>query len=154
MRLASSMSMTQVMPPTTRVCGWGFLPPKMAIICAPSLETCKGIEVMGHDDEICLGRQLEGRIAPVGIGKGSEPAGLDELFQPLLYGLVVGLGAVVGVVAVRSWQAPRPFSGRLTGPDDIHPVEPMQMIEVHDVVGHVLGCIDEVSHEPRIGRRP
>ena len=38
----------------------------------------QGIEVVGHDDQVGLGWQLEGGVAPVGIGKGPEPAGFDD----------------------------------------------------------------------------
>ena len=44
----------------------------------------EGLEVVGHAEEVDLGRQLVGRVAPVAVGEDAELAALDERRQALL----------------------------------------------------------------------
>ena len=69
----------------------GILPAEDGHHLRAQFGNLQGIQIMGGDDQIGFRRQLVGWVAPVGVGKGSEPAGFDEFCQPLLNGLVVRL---------------------------------------------------------------
>jgi len=47
----------------------------------------QGLEIMGHRQQVDLGRQLHGRMAPVAVGENPQLAGVHKGLEPLLHGL-------------------------------------------------------------------
>jgi len=88
-------------------------------------------------------------MPPIGVGKRTELAAVDEGLQPLLHLLEVvgaaprGVGNVVG-------------QGRglgrvgLQGADHVHPVQGVQVIEMDDVIVLVLRAMHEVANQASI----
>ena len=99
---------------------------------------------MGHRHEVGFGGQLVGGIAPVTVHEGAELAGLHEALEPILDIAEIawrgqgpggdGLGQVGGRLGVRP-----------QGRDHVHPVQGMQMIEVHQVIMGLEGQLHEVA---------
>ena len=110
----------------------------------------QGLEVVGHGQEIDRGRQLVGRTAPVTVGKDAQLPAADK-------GLEARLD--VGEVFRRTLRPGRNAACDLRGvlgiglerADHVHPVQGVQMIEMHDVILHELGAEHEVADQFRIG---
>ena len=94
------------------------------------------LQIMRHRHQIGFGRQLIGRMAPVAVLERAELAALDELLQPRLHVLEI---ARRGHRPVRDRLRQRDVVRRigLQRGNDIHPVQRVQMIEMHDVVVHL-----------------
>ena len=69
------------------------------------------LEVVRHRQQVGLGRQLVGRVAPVAVGEQAQLAGVDELLDPRLDALEVGLGARGGQAEMRLRRARRSAAG-------------------------------------------
>jgi len=113
----------------------------------------QGIQVMRRDHEVRLGGQLVGGVAPVCVGKGPQPPRLHEAGEPVLDGLVVRCRAIVGVGVDALGQFDGSIRVRFEGAHDVHPVQAVQVVEMHDVVAQVPDPLCQISDQPRIGRR-
>ena len=111
------------------------------------------LQIVGDGQQIGLGRQPIGRIAPVAVGEGTELTGLDEALDP---GLHVAEIAGRGQRPVRDRL--RQFGGRLgiglERRDHVHPVQRMQMIEVHQMVVRVERQLHDVADGVGVLRDP
>ncbi len=106
---------------------------------------------MRHRHEVRLGRQLVGRVTPVGAREDAELAALDESLHLLLHvGEVPGRGTCVAADRLRQRAGRRRV--RAERRDHVHPVERVQVIEVHDVVVHVLRPDHQISDQVRVRR--
>jgi hypothetical protein len=105
---------------------------------------------MGHGHQVGLGRQLVGRVAPVTIGEDAELAGLDEGLDAFLdIGEVAGGG--LGPTADGLGQCRGGLGVGAQAADHVYPVQGMQVVEVHDMVMHILGTDHQVADEVGIG---
>ena len=107
---------------------------------------------MRQSHEIGLGRQLVGRVAPIGVGEDPELAALNEGLEAILH---PGKVLCARQRPVRDRLSQRGGLGRVGAEraDDVDPVQRVQMIEVDHVVLNVLRRHDQIAQEPRIGRR-
>ncbi len=109
------------------------------------------IEVVRHGHEVGFRRQLVGGVPPVAVAEEAELAAVHLLLQ---LGLHVGEIARRGSGVLR--QRLRQRRGRLRvglqRGDDIHPVQCMQMVEMHDVVVDVLCADHQVADQLGVGR--
>ena len=103
-------------------------------------------QIMGHGQEIHFGRQFVGFVAPVAIGEDPELAAPHESRQP---GLHVGevLGRCLGPTGDASGNLRRFRGIALQGAHHVDPVQRVQMVEVNDVILHVLGAEHQVAHQ-------
>ena len=110
----------------------------------------KRVEVMSDGDEIDFRRQLVGRVSPVAVGEDAETAGGEGL------DLVLHAGEICRRILVPLGEGLRQLCGflgiGLESVDDVDPVERVQVIEVDDVVLHVLGGHHDVADELSGGR--
>ena len=111
----------------------------------------QGVEIVRHGHQVGFGRQLVGRVAPVGVGEDAELALLDEGLDFLLH-----VGEIAGRRFRIARQALRQRRGglgvRLERGNHVDPVERMQVIEVHHVVVHVLRGDHQVADQFGVGR--
>ena len=105
----------------------------------------EGVQIVGNADQIHFRRQLVGGMAPVAIGEDTQAAG-GECLDLVLYCAEVG-GGVLVPLGERARQFGRLFRIGLERVDDVHPVERVQMIEVNDVILHVLGRQHDVADQ-------
>ena len=104
------------------------------------------IEVVRHGHQVRFRRQLVGRVPPVTVGEYPELSTLDESTHALLHVREVpGRGA--RVTADRLGKGRGGLRVRLQRRDHVHPVERVQVIEMHDVVVHVLRADHQVADE-------
>ena len=109
------------------------------------------VEVMRQCHQIGFRRQLVGGVAPVAVGEDAELAALDEALHLLLHvGEIAGRGARIGR-ADRLRQLRGGFRVGLQCGHHIHPVQRMQMIEVHHMVVDVLRADHQVADQLRVG---
>ena len=66
------------MPPTRKLCRWGFLPPENGVDLDETALPVERLQVMRHRHEVGFGRQLIGGMAPIGVGEDAELAALDK----------------------------------------------------------------------------
>ena len=91
-------------------------------------------------------------MAPVAAGERPEPAALDEGLQPLAHcGEMRGAG--LRVFRQRLGQDGRLLRVGFQRAGHVHPVERVQVVEVHDVIMDVLAGGDEVAQQPGVHRR-
>jgi hypothetical protein len=103
-------------------------------------------QVVGHGQQVDLGRQFIGRMAPVGVGEDGELAAVGDGLHLLLYVGEVA-GRRVGPVGERLLDI-RCFLGiGLERGHNIHPVQRVQVIKVHDVIVHVLLGDHQVANQ-------
>ena len=110
----------------------------------------KRIQIMRHGHQVRLRRQLVARVAPVGVGEDAELPGFDQLLDAALHvGEIAGRGARVARNRLRQSR------GRLRvgfeRRHDIHPVERMQVIEMHHMVVHELRADHQIADQLRVG---
>ena len=108
------------------------------------------VEIVRHADQVHLGRQLVGRMAPVAVGEDAQTAGGKGLDLVLHFGEV---GRRVLVPLRKRLRQLRGLLGiGLERVDDVHPVERVQVIKVDHVILHVLRGEHDVADELRRGR--
>ena len=95
------------------------------------------LEVVRHRHQVGFGRQLVGRVAPVGVGEGPELAAIDELLRRSLHAGEV-LRARQRPVGDRLGERRRLRRIGRQRRHDVDPVERVQVVEVDDVVLHAL----------------
>ena len=109
------------------------------------------VQIVRHGHEIRFRRQRIAGIAPVGVGEQAELPGRHQLADARLYlGEVAGRGARVGRDRLRQRRACLRIS--LERRDDVHPVERVQVIEMHHVVVHELRDDHQVADQLGVGR--
>ena len=104
------------------------------------------LEVVRHRHQVGLGGQLVGRVAPVAVAERAQLPGLDELLQPVLQVAEVA-GRRHRPAADGLRQLGGLFRVGLERADDVHPVERMQVIEVHQVVMRIQRRVHQVAHD-------
>ena len=108
-------------------------------------------EIMRHRHQIGFRRQLVEGIAPIAVREDAELPALDEVLQ-----LLLRVGEIAGArfrpARDRLRQLRRRRRIGLERGDDIHPVERMQMIEVHHMVVHILRGDHQIADQLRVGR--
>ena len=104
----------------------------------------QGFDIMGCCHQVGFRRQFVGRMAPVGVGKGSQLAAVDKGLQPVLNIFKI-IGTAPGRIADIVGQGGCFCRIGLQGADNIHPVQGMQMIEMDDVIMLELGTMEQVS---------
>ena len=103
-------------------------------------------EIMRNRHQIGFRRQLVGGMSPVAAGENAELAAVDESLQALLHvGEIARAGLRVTGDGLRERRS-RCGIGLQRG-NDIHPVERMQMIKVHDMIVHVLRSDHQIADE-------
>jgi len=102
------------------------------------------LQVMRHRHQVGLGRQLVRWVAPVGVRERPELAGFDELLQPVLQVAEIARRRE-RPVRDRLRQFGRALGIGLEGRHHIHPVQRVQVIEVHQVVVHVQVQLHQVA---------
>ncbi len=105
---------------------------------------------MRDADQVHLGRQLVGRMAPVAVGKDAQ-ATRGKFLDLLLHLGKVGRGVLVPL-RKGTGQFSRLLRVGLERVDDIDPVQRVQMIEVHDVIMNVQGTGHQVADQLGGGR--
>ena len=109
----------------------------------------QGVQVVGHGQEVHFRRQLVGLVAPVAIGEDAQLSALHELLHAALHrGEVAGVG--LGPGAQRLGQLRGGHGVGLEHADHVHPVQGVQVVEVHHVVLDELGAEHEVAHQLRV----
>ena len=109
------------------------------------------IEIMRKRHEIRLRRQLVGWVPPIAVGEDPQLPGFDECLQPrLIVGEIAGRGPWIAGNALRQ----RRRLGRIGFQcgDHVHPIERVQVIEVNDMIVHVLCRDHEIADELRVVR--
>ena len=97
----------------------------------------QGLQVVGNRHQIRFRRKLVGGAAPVGIGKRTELAGLNKPFELVLHAAeITRRGFWPGRDTLL--QLGSRFRVRLKRADDVHPVQRVQMIEMHQVILGIL----------------
>ena len=103
-------------------------------------------QVMRYGHQVCLGRQLVGRVTPIGFGENAQLTRLDEVSDLFLHvGEVAGGALRIVADALRKRRGCRRI--RRQSRHDIDPVQCVQVIEMHHVVVHVLGTDHQVTNE-------
>ncbi len=108
------------------------------------------IEIVRHSHEVRLRRQGVAGMAPVGIGEDAELAGFDQFLDAILHvGEVAGGGSLVIRDGLR--QCRGGFRIGFERGYHVHPVERVQVIEMHHMVVHELRGDHEIAYQLRIG---
>ena len=108
------------------------------------------IEIMRHRHEVRLRRQLVERVAPVGVGENAELPRFDQLLDATLHvGEIAGRGARVARDRLRERRGRLRIG--LERRHHVHPVERVQVIEMHDVIVHELRADHQIADQLRIG---
>ena len=110
------------------------------------------LQVVRDEQQVLLGRQPVGRVAPVAVAEERELAGVGQPLHARAHRAEVRR-ARLRPVRQRLSQARRARRAGLQRRDDVHPVERVQVVEVDDVVVDELAARDQVAHELRVGRR-
>ena len=106
----------------------------------------EGIEVVRDRHQVRFRRQPVLRVAPVSLRKNSELTLLDEVRDFLLYVReIADRGS--RVIRHRLCQRGRRCGVRFQRRHDVHPVQRVQVIEVHDVVVDVLRTDHQVADQ-------
>ena len=111
----------------------------------------KRFEIMRHADEIHFRRQFIRGMSPVAVGEDTELAAADKRSQAFLQ---------IGKIG---WRTLRPIGNTLRDfrcffrvgfqcAHDIHPIQRMQMIKMHDVILQILRAEHEITNQFRIRR--
>ena len=108
-------------------------------------------EIVRQAQQVDFRRQFHRRVAPIAVRKDPKLAALHEGRDPLLH---------IREVVRRRLRPVRDTAGDLRGihrvglerADDIHPVQRVQMVEMHHVVLHVLRAEHQVAHQLGVGR--
>ncbi len=109
----------------------------------------ESLEVVGDDEEVRLGREPVGRMAPVAVGERPELAGLDNGREPVDDALEVR-GARLRPLAHRQGEGRgRRGVGTQRG-HRVDPIERVPMIEPHDVGLDVPRSGEEVADQPGV----
>jgi hypothetical protein len=103
----------------------------------------------GH--EIGLRRQLVGRMTPIGIREGPELAALDKGLHAVAHAGKI-LGARQRPIRDRLRQRRSFRRVRAERADDVDPIERVQVIEMDDVILHVLRRYDQIAEQPCVRR--
>jgi hypothetical protein len=97
-----------------------------------------------------FGRQAVVRVAVITVGKNTQLAGFNEVLE-----LRLGIGEIaragLGIARNRLRQLGSRLGVRRQRGNHVHPVERVQVIEVHHVVVHVLGADHQVADQLRVG---
>ena len=112
----------------------------------------QGLQVVGCGNQVGFGLKIVGRMAAqeVGVGKGSELSGGHEGIQLVLNGLeVFSLAGLAGSVFSQLGSLGRIS---LEGAGDVHKVQGVQVVEVHDVVVQLLLGQEQVADIGGVGR--
>jgi hypothetical protein len=131
---------------------------RMRVLAAEDRVQCHGvalpdqcIKIVGDGHQVGLGRQAIGRMAPVAVAEDAELSAVDEALEFLLH---------VGEVARRGFRVTADRLRQLRGGlgigfqrrDNVHPVQCVQVVEVHHVVVNVLRAYHQVADQLGIGR--
>ena len=108
-------------------------------------------QVVGRRQQVDLGGQLVGCVAPVGVGEQGKLAAVHDGLEAILDILEIAGG---GVAPGRDALLDAGGFGRVgvEGGGDVHPVQGVQVVEVHDVVVHVLLGDHQVAQDVGVGR--
>ena len=102
------------------------------------------LEIMRDRHQIGFRRQLVGGMAPIGVLERPELPQLDEFLQPDLQILeIAGRGERPVGDRLRQRRGGLGIGGKRR--DDVHPVERMQMIEMHEMVVHLQRELHDVA---------
>ena len=99
---------------------------------------------MGGRHQIRFRRQFVGGMSPIGIGKRTQLAAVDEGFQALLNTFKIRaspLGSVADIVR----QCCGLFGIGFKRTDNIHPIQRMQMIKMNNMIMLKLGAHQKVA---------
>jgi hypothetical protein len=105
--------------------------------------------VMRTRHKIGFRRQFIGRVAPIGICKGTQLAAVYESLKPLLNFFKVA-GAAPGGIADVIGQGRRFLRVGLQCADNVHPVKGVQMVKMDDMVMLELGTHQKVAYDSRV----
>jgi hypothetical protein len=106
----------------------------------------QGVQVMGDRHQVGFGRKPVLGVTPVGIREDPQLAGFHEVLHLRLdIGKVAGGG--IAVLGDRLRQFRSCLRVRLQRGDDVHPIQCMQVIEVHHVIVDVLCPAHQVADQ-------
>ncbi len=111
----------------------------------------EGIKIVRDRHQVCFWRQLVFRVTPVRFREDTELTRFNKVPYLLLHIAEVAFRRT-RIAAQRGCQCGRCFRISTQCGHDIHPVQRMQMIEVHDVVVDVLRADHQVTNQFRIRR--
>ena len=93
----------------------------------------QSFDIVGHNHQVGFGRELVGGVAPVAVGKDAKLVGIDELEQLVLDGFEVARRRVgPGRQFLRQFRGGLGIGGG--GRNHVHPVQPRQMVQMHQVI--------------------
>ena len=113
---------------------------------------CQRVQIMRHRHQVGLRRQLVGGMSPVSVGEDAQLSAFDEGLDALLH---------VREIARRGSRVGRAHGLRqrrgglgigLQRRDHVHPVQRVQVVEVHHMVVHELRRDHQVADQLRVGR--
>ena len=110
----------------------------------------KRLEIVRHRHQVGFGGQFVSRVTPVGVGEGAKLAAGDKRGYFVLDSLEI-IGAGFGPIRDGLRQCGGRSGIRIQSRDDIHPVERMQVVEMNDVILHILDGFNNIAHHARIG---
>ena len=109
------------------------------------------IEIMRHRHQVGFRRQAIIRVTIIAVGENAQLAGFHECFQFLLRICEIAR-AGLGVTGDRLRQCRGGLGVGRQGRDHVHPVQRVQVIEMHHVIVHVLGGDHQVADQLGIWR--
>ena len=109
------------------------------------------VEIMCDRHQVGFGRQFVGRVPPVAVSEDAQLTGLNKTFQLALHVAEV-TGRRLGITGQALRQCRCRFRIGLQSRHHIHPVQRMQVIEVHHMVVDVLRAYHQVADQLRVAR--
>ena len=111
------------------------------------------LQVVGHGQEVDFGREFVRRVTPVPVREDSQLPALHESLKRVLDLSKVG-GGVVGPLGQGAGDTGGLRRIGRQGAYHVHPVQGVQVIEVHDVVLHELHALQKIADHVGCGGDP